>query len=328
MISGIYIIYMRKERPAAGGPRKQMKKMNALPNGAEPMELPKVDMAPLYRAALQMKKNYDHPSAHINVLPDLGAEVDVLHVLTMSGYELILLKNDEPQKLLDRVLAEVDKIGSPDLPIVDNSKTSARLEGNIMQCCFDGEPVDSVTNPVSNDIRIEMGYQMWNLQFILYKLSKDYRVFCPQILLTPEYFSSGACVFDDNNDARLILLNTNDDMIYCLLHEFRHVWQRKYHPEIFDNYIELPACMDKYKKNYSNVYNAQLAEFDANVFACHFLKRLNPEFRGLSNIFPNACRAIQCSETIAEAIPFFLTWQVFSSLDTGLYKKTYPALIV
>ena len=35
MISGTYIIYMRKERPAAGGPRKQMKATVRKPNKEE-----------------------------------------------------------------------------------------------------------------------------------------------------------------------------------------------------------------------------------------------------------------------------------------------------
>lgn len=72
---------------------------------------------------------------------------------------------------------------------------------------------------------------------------------------------------------------TDRDFLFSIMHELRHIWQIEYYEDI-------------YFKNYKRSselgiedYNNQLAEIDANAFAClaciHYLDLL-PQFNGLS----------------------------------------------
>ena len=313
MISGTYIIYMRKERPAAGGPRKQMKATNVLTN--EVKELSNVDMAPFYRALLQVKKVGVQQSAHINVVPDL--DEDVMHFLTPHGYEHILLRYDEPKKMIDRVVAESEKIGSPDLPL----------------SCFDyglSIPSGNADADITSNNTIHLsGNIIGQLQNLFCILSKHCKVPCPQMVFVPDPYPSCSITYENDADVRAIVLNLNSNILLSTFHEFRYAWQAKYHPDVFNNYIDLETCKERYPRNHSQIYNSQVAEFDANVYAAYFVKRIYfKRFGTEAFVFPDACEALDISESIAGILPPIIAEDVFSSVPMELYKTIYPALIV
>lgn len=270
-----------------------------------------IDMKPLYKTILQsMEKKDQYLSAHINVFDDLPDGKNVIHGKSDNGYDLIMLKKDTPQKMLGRVTAEIGKIGNRNLPQIGVSEKSPIL--------FDGTATSDFSAYKLNNSTI------YYLQDMLIFVSELLHVNCPQVVFAPELDSAGKFESDDSNNIIYLILNPNHDILYFAVHELRHAWQRKNHPELFDNYMELQECREKYGIH-NLVYNSQIAEFDANVIA-HTLRKFrltNPEsyFRDWEQTPLNVAyqKAVNCYSLLHNG-----RFDIDRIID---YKTIYPDLI-
>lgn len=213
-----------------------------------------IDMTPIYKALLSRDKKGIYLSAHINVCPVLPDDQKIIHGKTEAGYDFILLKKDEPNKMVGRVLSEVGRIGKKNFPTLNLMRTFRVLStakeytGNSSGPALDGSII-------------------YRLQTMLIGMSQILHVNCPQIVFIPEYDTPGTLNTNENNDVTFLALNPKWNVLYFSMHELRHAWQRKYHPEMFENYISQDECEAKYGEH-NLVYPSQIAEFDADVFAC------------------------------------------------------------
>lgn len=278
--------------------------------------LAKVDMEPFYQVLARTETGSENfkPSFLLNILKVLPDGKKVLHAKNACGYDQVLLRADTPQKMLGRALAELGKIGSKRLPIwgffASNAAESSFSETH-SPYLYDGEAIT-------------------RLQFACLNISNILQISCPQIIFVPNYLSSGTIVTDNVGDTKAVLLKQNNNItsdIFFLAHELRHAWQKKYHPEVFHKYVSLTDCQKKYGAEYRQCYNSQVAEFDAEVFACAVVKHLYPNnvskrsfFAGTDDIF----RAIE------QAADHFFPTDFALFVNTKLlpkYQSVYPGLI-
>lgn len=208
-----------------------------------------VNMKDLYLAAF--KRADDGKAAQVLVVDELPDGKNILHAKTDFGYEVMVVKLDTKSKMVGRVLSEVSKIGKKDLLELGMSLHVEKTSENIQ--CYDA-PVQLTSMAVAN------------VQVTLADLSEALQINCPQLVFTTALDSGGMADFDNNGDVRAIVLNPKYNIMRFAVHEFRHAWQRKYHSEMFRNYIPIEECREKYGRG-NTVYNSQLAEFDANVFS-------------------------------------------------------------
>lgn len=79
-------------------------------------------------------------------------------------------------------------------------------------------------------------------------------------------------------------LSEDLDVFFSIAHEMRHLWQAKYKPEFFNGYRTVEEC------GHVDIYNAQVAEADANAYATTIMEDLfnvTPQFDGLSDAVKN-----------------------------------------
>lgn len=218
-----------------------------------------LDMKPLYNAILQsMEKKDQYLSAHINVFNDLPNGKNIIHGKTADGYDYIMLKKDTPNKMLGRVISEIGKIGNKKLPEIS---FTARGRNALDFTETSNSPVYELNNGM-----------IYALQDTLISVSSLLHVNCPQVVFASGFYTAGTYQIDDSNNIISLILNPDCDILHFAVHELRHVWQKKNHPELFDNYMGLRECREKYGRH-NSVYNSQIAEFDADVIA-HTFKKL------------------------------------------------------
>ena len=278
--------------------------------------LAKVDMEPFYQVLVRTEAGSGNfkPSVLLNIFKELPDGKKVLHGRNACGYDQVFLRADTPQKMLGRVLAELGKIGSKRLPIggfISSNAVESSLSKAQSFCLYDGKDIA-------------------RLQSYCLSISKILKILCPQIIFVPDYPSSGTIVTDNVGDTKAVLLKQNNNNIsdvFFLVHELRHAWQKKYHPEVFHKYVSLTDCQKKYGAEYRQCYNSQVAEFDAEVFACAVVKHLYSNnvskrsfFAGTDDIF----RAIE------QAADHFFPTDFALFVNTKLlpkYQSVYPGLI-
>lgn len=94
---------------------------------------------------------------------------------------------------------------------------------------------------------------------------------------------------DDKPFATDIILrveqNNTDWSLKTLLHEMRHVWQHKYHSEMFEGY-------GKYTESSKSTYSLQIAEIDADAYAYWVLAEYGNKYI-LDDLGEERCAAIQ-----------------------------------
>ena len=225
--------------------------------------LAKVDMEPFYQVLVRTEAGSGNfkPSVLLNIFKELPDGKKVLHGRNACGYDQVFLRADTPQNMLCRVLAELGKIGSKRLPIggfISSNAVESSLSKAQSFCLYDGKDIA-------------------RLQSYCLSISKILKILCPQIIFVPDYPSSGTIVTDNVGDTKAVLLKQNNNNIsdvFFLVHELRHAWQKEYHPEVFYNYTSLADVQNKYGSAYRQWYNSQIAEFDAEVFACAAMKHL------------------------------------------------------
>ncbi len=271
-----------------------------------------IDMRPLYLALLSsMEKKGRLESALINIFEDLPDGKKVLHGKSDAGYDVIFLKKDTIDKMRGRLLAEVGKIGSRNLkPLNLFTETPDSLNS---------PDVDSPVVPQRNNNNI------YSLQDILLWASDALHINCPQVVLTTNV-PAGQYHHDDANNIICLLLNPQKNIVFFALHEMRHVWQKKNHPEIFDNYMSLDECTKKYGSEKSAVYGRQIAEFDADIFAHTIMYGVwEPHEAYFSRIDPNAVLLPYIKKAVAcYATPYHGKFDIDRIID---YKAIFPDII-
>lgn len=224
--------------------------------------LAKVDMEPFYQVLVRTEAGSGNfkPSVLLNIFKELPDGKKVLHGRNACGYDQVFLRADTPQSAWSR-FAELGKIGSKRLPIggfISSNAVESSLSKAQSFCLYDGKDIA-------------------RLQSYCLSISKILKILCPQIIFVPDYPSSGTIVTDNVGDTKAVLLKQNNNNIsdvFFLVHELRHAWQKEYHPEVFYNYTSLADVQNKYGSAYRQWYNSQIAEFDAEVFACAAMKHL------------------------------------------------------
>lgn len=225
-----------------------------------------IDMTSLYKAIPNRKdKNGRILSAHINVYEDLPCGMNVIHGKSIYGYDCIMLKKDAPSKMLGRVLAEVGKLGKKNLPLIGMHTQRADMPDR----AGSDNSFDSIGDVDSTDILI--------LEDLLIFISSMLNVNCPQFVFSTKLNSAGTYKPDDDNNIQYLMLDPRYNTYYFAIHEVRHAWQKKYHPEMFDNYVGLQECREKYGMH-NVVYRSQIAEFDADVVARATMRLISPDF--------------------------------------------------
>lgn len=273
-----------------------------------------IDMGPLYLTVLRsMEKKGRLESAHISVFEDLPDEKKVLHGKSDDGYDLIFLKKDTMDKMRGRLLAEVGKIGSRNLKPLN---------------LFTGTP-DSLNSP-DVDATVVPQFPLNNkvfcqLQTMLILACAYLHINCPQVVLTTQVPAGQYCD-DSAHNIIYLLLNPQKHIIFFALHEMRHAWQKKNHPEMFDNYMSLDECTEKYGSEKSSVYGRQIAEFDADIFAHTLLYRMaDPHEAYFSTIDPNAVLLPYIKKAVAcYATPYHGKFDIDRVID---YKAIFPDII-
>lgn len=270
-----------------------------------------IDMAPLYEAVMNRTKiNGKNVSVHINIYERLPVDKRLIHGKCSNlfdDYEIILLEKDSPSSMLKQVSAAMERRYLIQLPQVNLSFSDSNLKQ------------DQSTRSKIN------GAYIYLLQKTLLDVCKILRLNnCPQIWFFPDYFSAGTSETDDDNNAISLILNPNYNALFMLLHEIRHVWQKKYHPEVLDNYIDLETCWEKFGRK-NTYYGSQIAEFDADAFAHAYYRLLVPSYRLQQLEFS------PLNSGLKKAVKYY-----FSTSKQGMpdfdrlidYKSLYPGLIL
>ena len=209
-------------------------------------------MAPLYKILMNFSNQRNKgPLVHVNVLKKLPNGVDSFHVKCSQGYHHILLKKDKMKKLEERLAMELKRVDNPKIPLVDFNMGAVR---GGEECVLHGAN-NMFEKRVSN---IEL------LPYFMHKASKMLNISAPQIVLLDDHSTRG---FSDR-DNNCIYVNKHYEVLGTALHELRHLWQYKYHPEWFENYVPYELVGNRG----SDFYNSQVAEFDAEVFAYAYME--------------------------------------------------------
>ena len=263
---------------------------------------PAVNMKRLYQAACS--KIEDGKAAHVIVVDSLPNDTKIFHGKNDFGYDSILVKLDSMEKMAGRVSSEVGKIGKKNLP-----------------SCSIGVQLENTSTNSTQKRNFNLSARLIaDLEYLFVDLSDALQINCPQFFFSTELNSAGTLNYDSHGDVSEVLLNPNNDMLFFAAHELRHAWQHKYHTEMFESYIPFEECRRKYGKN-NSIYNSQIAEFDANVFACAILKGVYK--RSYSAQTPLKSYVEKSADSL------IAQWDKSHNLTTLIdYKSIYPDLIV
>lgn len=151
-------------------------------------------------------------------------------------------------------------------------------------------PSDYVVNllkfKVDYNLRIEKERFLKN---VINTVSDDLNIKPPKLEYNLEKKSKGnisALVLDENKEVKAIAISDElnmNDLVFSIVHELRHAYQIKYHPELLDNYKQIGEI--SFEK-----YNLQEAEIDANAYASLFVEynfKIKPLFNGYSKKVKN-----------------------------------------
>lgn len=263
---------------------------------------PAVNMKRLYQAACS--KIEAGKAAHVIVVDSLPNDTKIFHGKNDFGYESILVKLDSMEKMVGRVSSEVGKIGKKNLP----------------SCSFGIQLENINTNSTQKeDFNLSAPF-IGELEYLFVELSEELQINCPQFYFSTGLNSAGTLNYDSHGDVAEVLLNPNSDMLFFAAHELRHAWQHKYHTEMFERYIPFEECRRKYGKN-NSIYNSQIAEFDANVFACALMESIYRR--------PYTTQTPLKSYVEKAADSLIVQWGKNHNLTTLIdYKSIFPDLIV
>ena len=263
---------------------------------------PAVNMKRLFQAACS--KIEDGKAAHVIVVDSLPNDMKIFHGKNDFGYDSILVKLDSMDKMAGRVSSEVGKIGKKNLP-----------------SCSIGVQLESANmNSTQKENNYLSGPLIAALECLFVDLSDALQINCPQLVFSTGLNSAGTLNYDRHGDVSEVLLNPNNDLLLFAVHELRHAWQHKYHAEMFQNYIPLEECRRKYGMN-NSVYNSQIAEFDANVFACAIMKDVYNR-PGYTTHTPLKSYVEKAADSL------IAQWGKENNLMTLIdYKSIYPDLI-
>lgn len=276
-------------------------------------EVPAVDMSPMYKAVLKKKELC---AVQINIIPELPDDMKIIHMRTDFGYDQILLKLDSSEKMFERVLPEVEKIGSESLP-----------SGNFMAFTQTEQKKSEAQKNDCEQFKSN-GDVISSLQMRMLDISRILKINCPQFILDPNYYCDGVVECDKNEDVSLVILNLrrSRNKIFTLAHELRHAWQKKYHPELYSNYISLLECREKCKE--LSYYNSQIVEFDANVFAYAYCRLVLGFKESDEQIILFGARPETRAANKAATL-MLKNWDILSNqVLLEEYKSVYPELIV
>ena len=278
----------------------------------------KVNMKPLYQALIRFREGKQQPSIHVNVLKDLPNGKNVLHFISTYGYDYVLLKEDSIPKMRGRLLAELGKMRNRNLSLYDPKEHYVLDSKNLP------------SNLVKDLSASGWGLVISHLQALCLKVSEALNINCPQIILVPDYQTGGTLLTACESEVVAVILRPSDnfhEVVYGLVHELRHGWQIKYHPELKDHYSTMFDCKEKYGKKSDQVYRSQIAEFDAEVFACATVKRVYYDWVSNGPLLTTNTDVYHSIEKAADR--FFPTIDDVFTATKAIpnYRSVYPNLI-
>ena len=117
----------------------------------------------------------------------------------------------------------------------------------------------------------------------IYDICEILNISIPSVSFDASNFASKTTMAQCNQDGSIIYLKKydkpNPDQFFSIAHELRHVWQMKNDEQLyFSSYKPIDACSSVEE------YNLQIAELDANAFACLVMIdffHLKPLFEGV-----------------------------------------------